>query len=251
MALTTESYRLVEAYYNGDLPPAEEERLRNRIREDADFAADVREWEAVFLAMGPTPEELAERAELRKHYKQLSQTNAHAAPAAVGGISRWWAAAAAVVLAGSLAIWLLRDVGSPQPAPVASNVLFLGRADARLGPESDGRTPLERAYLAYDTLNYAVAAPVLLSTEGVAADSLNLLYGGVARLNLGEHGAAIEALESLLSSGYYGDYLPEINYYLGLAYRAAGREEKARQRLTLAAAEPGRYGTAAGAALEE
>ena len=253
MALTTESYRLVEAYYRGELAPAEEEKLRARIREDAAFAADVREWEAVFQAMLPTAEERTEREQLRQRYRKLRGADQSTAATPVRRLPSWLVAAAAVLLVAAVAVWLLRDtpVAPDAPPPVASEYLFMGRANALLGADSGTKSTLERAYDAYDTLNYAAAAPVLLSQEAVDADSLNLLYGGVAYLNLGDTGTAIDALERLLPSEYYQDYLPEINYYLGLAYRAAGREEEARERLTLAAAEPGKYGVASREALVE
>ena len=253
MALTTESYRLVEAYYRGELTPAEEEKLRARIREDAAFAADVREWEAVFQAMRPTEEERSERDALRERYRKLRDTPAVPAAPAPRRLPRWWAVAAAVVVVTALAVWLLREPtadAAPPPA-VASDYPFMGRDGARLGADTVSQATLKRAYDAYDEADYAVAAPVLLRREAIAADSLNLLYGGVALLNLGETEAAIDALARLLPSSYYEDFFPEINYYLGAAYRAAGQEAAARERLRLAAAEPGKYGEAARAALEE
>ena len=252
MALTTESYRLVEAYYRGELAPAEEEKLRARIREDEAFAADVREWEAVFQAMRPTAEELSERKQLRQRYRDLRGEEQATAPPAVRRLPRWWAVAAAVLLVAALSVWLLRDTPDASAPPAqASRYLFMGRENALLGKDTVTQATLQDAYEAYDALDYAAAAPVLLSREGIAADSLSLLYGGVARLNLGETEAAIAALEGLLPSSYYEDFLPEINYYLGEAYRAAGREDDARERLALAAAEPGKFGEAARAALEE
>lgn len=251
MALTTESYRLVEAYYRGELSDEEAARLRARLRDDTSFAADVREWEAVFQAMQPTPEELTERESVRARYRDRRDVPT-VAEARTRVLAPWWGIAAAVLLVAAVAVWLLgKPTVAPADAPVASTIPFLGREGARLSPEDDDRSAIERAYLAYDTANYAVAAPVLLSGAGVAADSLNLLYGGVARLNLGEAQAAIAAIEPLLRSGYYEDYLPEINYYLGLAYRAADREAAARERLAQAAAEPGPYGSAAREALGE
>lgn len=255
----------VDAYHRGELSATEEAELRERIGQDPGFAEIVRQQEILLRALEPTPEELAERAAFRSSFLERQQLRKNASPvqgARTPGplpakirplLTRWLAGAAAMLLIGLAGYWasskvLRTDVPAQAAVPYFTP---LNRLGGRMGSTPIAEEQLAIAYKAYDTGDYATAAPLLNSPALIAADSLNLLFGAVANLGLGNAEAAANTLESLRRTRFYLPNQAEIDFYLALAYLNNGEREKGLELLRTTSLLPGIYGEEAGEVLKK
>lgn len=256
MELDEKELDRVDAYHRGELTAAEVADLRGRIENEPEFAEAVRQHEHLLKALEPTSAELADRAAFKAGFKQRQMerkgARTESAGAKVRPLRRWWLGAVAAVLFLMVAYFLVRPDQTVDPALEAAAVPHftpLNRLGGRMSGAPALATQLAAAHKAYDTGDYATAAPLLNSPELVAADSLNLLFGAVAELGLGNEAAAIAALEAIRPTRFYDDNRAEIDFYLALGYLEAGEEEQALQLLRSVSQLLGFYGEEAGEVL--
>ncbi|NJB84430.1 tetratricopeptide (TPR) repeat protein [Lewinella marina] len=220
----------IEAYYAGELSPAAEADLRQRLAHHPELAELVFREEVLYRdGLNPGPAALAERQRLRQNLGELERNLPPVmAPAHRRRPPVRWLAVAAGLLLVVLAWWLLRPAEDPTARLATEAFAWLPRQDALLGPGDevrDGRT-------LYDVQRFEEAYPAL--REEVASgtiDSINLLYAGVAALGAKEPAAARELLTNLLQSGRYPEDEAAIRYYLGLAELQLGNRAAAVEQL--------------------
>ena len=213
--LGPELLALIEAYYDGSLPPEDARDFRRRLGADEPLAATVAEWEAVYRhGLRPDPAELAERDRLRESFAAL-ETTLPPLSAARSGLPYRWLAVAATVLLLALAGWWVLQRSTPAEKLAKANFVWLPHDEQTLGEKED-RTRSGLDY--YNEGEYAQAYPLLRG--GVASgelDSINLVYAGISALAAGDPAAARTLLLEMLDPRRFPYIQDDVRYYLALA----------------------------------
>ncbi|WP_116126677.1 hypothetical protein [Lewinella sp. IMCC34183] len=228
----------IDAYYAGDLSPADADSLRHQLNQDHALASLAADYEAILRhGVRPDAAALTERERMRGHFHRLESglppvdagepvpvPVTPAAPAPGPGLgrsrraprrvlSRWWiaAAAAAVIF---LAVGYLLEQPDPGARLAGEYFEFLGRDGMKLSPSDRAQEGVE----AYDARQYDRAYPLLL--EGVRNEILepvNLIYAGVSAVGADRPAEARTVLTEVLASGDFPEYANTVRYYLALA----------------------------------
>jgi hypothetical protein len=236
--LSPELLARIEAYYAGELPAAEAERLRQALNANPDLARRAAEWEAVYRH-GLLREDPAEREEddrLREHLRQHKATTTPPRATRRALPLKWLGLAAGILLL-LLAGYFILEQPSAEERLAGEYFTWIPREDNRLGPENAA----EQGLSAYDVQDYERAYPLLLeAVERGSLDRINLLYAAVAALATDRPAEARAHLEDLLESGQYPYDEGNIRYQLALLELEAGNRAAARDQLTRVPADRSR-----------
>lgn len=184
-----ETFDYIEAYLAGELPDGEREAFERRMREDADFAGEVRLQQDTHQLLA-LHKQFAYKAHLQA-IAEAPEEETEAAEAPVRPLRQVWVwtlAAAIVLLVLSSYLGLSLRYDSSRLAADATTPydnLYTSRGDTSLP------TLLQTAFDAYDTGNYALAAnrfETLLQVDSTFAAAR--LYLGVSLLLSGQPDAA-------------------------------------------------------------
>lgn len=232
--LNEKDLALLEAYTFGDISPAEETALKQRIQEDPEFAAAVQEWELWERAPLPlSEEELGEneriRAEITAALARRKDGNGGGFGITAGGppILRWLLVAAAIIGVGLIGQWMVRSSHEDRPSPVIAAYLVPYPIDATLSESSNLNALLTEANDLYANAKYARAMTVYEDYAQQSRDSSYLLYAGVAALGADKNEAALRFFTSISGNQAYRRYHRTIDYYTILTYLALGRTTEA------------------------
>ena len=231
---------LLEAYTYGEISPVAEADLRERLKQDADFAAAVRRWELLeregFVTAPSKNTRAAVEEALEKQPDQKMEPPVKK--------PWWWYLLGLLLVVGLVvAVWSLfvKPSSAPAAAPPsevpaeslesAQDQVYADLVDEyfrHLPSENfhlgSAETLEERALAAYEARDYETALPLLLETVEMGGDSLNLLYAGVAALGSGDGKNPLKEIVVNTNSSLSG-FEEEIVYYQALIFLNKGDVE--------------------------
>ena len=210
MELSEQDLELLEAYYQGSLSKEEVRTLEKRMEADSAFQEEAREW-LFILAEGfqPTSNELERRTTLKSKLEAIEAgMSSQGKPTSISMHASMWKiamAACLVLIVGLYFVFNSQEKEWDIPHLPIENAAVLS-------------TQLSPGEQAYEAKNYDKAWPLLVEEIQSPNDSLNMLYAGVAALQAGEPGKALEYLGYIVRSPEWIDYRPEADWYRALSY---------------------------------
>ncbi|MEL7251042.1 MAG: hypothetical protein AAFO03_21630 [Bacteroidota bacterium] len=245
MKLTEHDIAQIEAYHDGTLSAQDEALLRERIASDQGFRQAIQDWERLWVSGVQATK--TEEAQLTEEKAKLQQLEATLPPlkkernktrrmvlvlgvfAGLLGLYWWWTAE---LDNREVEESVEEIVEEEQDRPLfqafdATYFEHLTRDDANLGGNE------EEALAAYDANSYAEAWPLLIEQVEAGADSIYLLYAGVAALADQQAEQSVTLLEPLLDRPSFRYYQEEVRWYLALAYLEQGEKDAADRLLNV------------------
>ncbi|MBL7829057.1 MAG: hypothetical protein JNJ57_20650 [Saprospiraceae bacterium] len=249
MKLSDQEIELLEDYWHGKLSAEAAGKLEQRLRDDPDFNKAAGQWRRIARALGPSPEDLAIREQIRKKLQKTMSTKRSLPWKLIGG--------GLLLLAAVLFWWLRRETGyQPNESrdeavyPIAQRYFRAERIrSGTLGTNVDKpeEAAIKRAYTEGRYREAAEAWNKELQTKG---DNRNIFFLAEAWFMAGYPAEAVPLYEKVLAMPGGSD--SDVGkYHLALSYAAIGKKEEAKSMLEAIKNSESSYKDFAGAILSE
>ena len=217
---------LIEKYLAGTLTEAETEEVKQRAASDPGFEEFLREsTELIGGIRYTTRKETLELLNSFDHKMPEYTIEARVIPLHrrpwVRGI-----AAAIIILIVSLYYWLSQSATNSE-LYLAHFEVYPNIVAPTVRSTDTQRSAREAAYFQYEQGNYTEALELLGQLSVDQDDGAALLYMGISQLMLDDYKGAIESFSRYRDTNF-DTLLPQVNWYMGLAYLKVNRRKRAK-----------------------
>ncbi|WP_075341754.1 hypothetical protein [Tenacibaculum agarivorans] len=255
--MTSEEHELISDYLNDRLSSTQIVEVEQRMRIDSTFREQVLIEQQLFETLNPDEWSLAknissEKKELyQKVYKSkategfkktLEQVNTEYQStqrnSSKKSFKKWYTAAAAILIIGSLVFLLPRKSSSQE---LYAESIDLSELPSMVVRNTNSAVNLNLAQEAFEAKEFQKALELILKEEQITQkiSGVTLLYKGIAYLELKNYDQALEIFKTISSSTYIVSQ--EGHWYKALLFLKKEDRESARKVLNLIITNPNHY----------
>jgi len=213
---------LIEKYLYGELSDTEFQEFEQQLKEDTDFADEVKLRSVIFAKA---------KSDFKK--KLLDANHKDQNPISEPKVVKlnpayYLKRIAAVLIIGVLAFAIYRTLNSAEITPNVDTYIAETHADPTVVMgETDNEKAWQLAVTAFQQDNYAEAVNAIKKIESL--DTEQQFYLGLGNLYQGDYPAAITAFESL--AGSQNSFTESTKWYISLAHLKNNQPEQAKKYL--------------------